>query len=111
MDPFPAEHDLIGLLGEPILTDAAVPWAYNRLEFRQVVGDASVDVVIEPGESHVEVRLTVGHSERVSLDLARVSGIEVVAITGLEELVVTVDGQVSPLRLRVRPALRMLWVV
>ena len=52
-----------------------------------------------------------GHSERVSLDLARVTGIEVVAITGLEELVVTVDGQVSPLRLRVRPTLRMLWVL
>ena len=108
MDSFPEEHDLLALLGEPELTDPGIPWAYNRLTFRPSSGNRSGEVVIEPGEGNVELRLAAEGSEVVSVALHDAAAVEIDVTRDHEELVVTLarDGVV---RLRVRPTLHLFW--
>jgi hypothetical protein len=109
VDPFPAEHELLGLLGVPTLTDPDIPWAYNRLAFRQSVAGRSVEVIIEPGEGHVAIRLADAESEVVSLNVKGVAGLRVENEREGEGLVVSfrTSPGAGDLRLLVRPALHV----
>ena len=57
MNPFPEKWELISAFeSEPNLTDADVPWAYNRLTFSKQIDGERLECTIEPGYETLSLR-------------------------------------------------------
>ena len=109
--PFPEEWELVSLSeGEPILTDANVPWVYNRLQFSLVRGDDRIECVIEPSDGHVGFAFASGGRTVVDMVLNRVAGLRVYRTDGTEGLVVQMeDPSREDLDVQVSPFIRFSW--
>lgn len=112
MDIFPEQYELISLFeSEPVLTDANVPWPYNRLQFTRTIGESIVECIIEPGYETLKFRWLQRGTEVLNLDLRCVSGITVECKDGREALVVLFpEGWGAlPIRIQLAPAIHVSW--
>lgn len=114
MEPFPDEHELIGFFEvEPTLTDPDLPWLYNDVAFVLEVEGKPFSATINGGYGDLDIRWGPAGEAALSLALREVQGLRVVRESGREWLVADFrkDAATAPLRLQIRPALRLIWAV
>ena len=111
MLPFPEQWELIAVFeGEPTLTDANLPWFYNRVSFSLVRGRELIECAIEPSSRQIDFTYVIDGRVAVALVLRRVAGLRTYQERGTEGLVVLMeDGSRGDLRVQVSPEIRFTW--
>ena len=112
MKPFPEEHELIWLFeSEPRLTDKDVIWYYNELTFTTERGNECVECAISPAYSELKFRWSRVGVELVSLEVKRVSGLEVIKAKDADLLKATFgEGSgLQPLLIKLKPNVWISW--
>ena len=110
MKPFPEEFELTDFFkSEPILADAGVPWAYNRLKFIRKIGEDIVECEIAPGYETLKFRWIQKGTETINLDLNHVSGLEIQNSNGREVLHIHFQSRSRflPLRIQFVPSIQV----
>jgi hypothetical protein len=96
--------------GEPELTDAGVPWFYNRVRFDRRRGNERIELVIEPADHELAFRWSIDGEAIIDLDLHDVVGLEARLGQGKESLIVaTGDPRQRPIDIEISPRVRLVF--
>ena len=111
MEPFPEEWQLLSIFEtEPMLTDADMPWAYNRLIFDSQRGDDSIHCEIEPSYERLQIVWQRNGVDVVNLDLHWVRGMTIESGNGVERLTAEFrNAYLLPLEFQLKPTISVKW--
>jgi hypothetical protein len=109
--PFPEPWELIAVFeGEPTLTDADLPWVYNRVSFSLVRGSELIECAIEPSSRQIDFNYVIDGRVAVALVLRQVAGLRIYQAGGTEGLVVLMEDESrGDLEVQVSPDIRFKW--
>ncbi|MEO3947894.1 hypothetical protein [Gorillibacterium sp. CAU 1737] len=108
MNPFPKEHELIGLFeSEPRVLDEATPWFYNSLFFTLIRDQDRLECSLEPAHGVLSLTLKTGDRILYELTFENIIGMEIERGTGKEQatFLFSDEDTMKTLLLETRPAI------